>query len=58
MTPSELARIFERYYTTKSSGTGLGLPIVQRIINSHEGQVHAESEQGAGTTFRVELPIR
>ncbi len=58
MNQSELARIFERYYTTKSSGTGLGLSIVQRIINSHEGTIHAESEPGAGTTFRVELPIR
>lgn len=58
MNQNELARIFERYYTTKSSGTGLGLPIVQRIINSHEGTIRAESEPGAGTTFRVELPIR
>jgi signal transduction histidine kinase len=58
MNQSELARIFERYYTTKSSGTGLGLPIVQRIINSHEGTICAESESGEGTTFRIELPIR
>jgi signal transduction histidine kinase/DNA-binding response OmpR family regulator len=58
MSPSELARIFERYYTTKDSGTGLGLPIVQRIINSYQGTVTADSEPGEGTTFRVELPVR
>ncbi len=55
---AELARIFERYYTTKESGTGLGLPIVQRIIQSHDGTVTADSSPGVGTTFRVELPVR
>ncbi|GAB4325513.1 MAG: hypothetical protein Kow0074_19310 [Candidatus Zixiibacteriota bacterium] len=58
MQRSELARIFERYYTTKDSGTGLGLPIVQRIIQSHDGVVTADSAPGIGTTFRVELPVR
>ena len=58
MNPQELSRIFERYYTTKDSGTGLGLPIVQRIIWSHDGEVVAESEPGVGTTFRIELPVR
>lgn len=58
MNPQELSRIFERYYTTKESGTGLGLPIVQRIIWSHDGEVVAESEPGVGTTFRIELPVR
>ncbi len=58
MKQSEIARIFERYYTTKPTGTGLGLPIVQRIVRAHDGEVRAESHPGAGTTFFLEFPVR
>jgi two-component system, NtrC family, nitrogen regulation sensor histidine kinase NtrY len=53
----QLLRIFEPHFSTRSSGTGLGLAIVRRIVDSWGGQVVAESELGAGTTFRVMLRI-
>jgi signal transduction histidine kinase/FixJ family two-component response regulator/putative methionine-R-sulfoxide reductase with GAF domain len=52
-----LAKIFDRYYTTKDHGTGLGLPVVERIIASHLGTLKVESEDGKGTTFTVYLPL-
>lgn len=55
--PSEVRRIFEPFYTTKESGTGLGLPVCRRIVEAHGGRVTLETRPGAGTTFRVHLPI-
>jgi signal transduction histidine kinase len=52
----DLGEIFEPLYTTKPSGTGLGLYIVQEIIVAHEGQVSVESVVGQGTTFTLTLP--
>ena len=49
--------VFEMFFTTKESGTGLGLPLVQRIVYSHQGFVEFESETGKGTTFIVRLPV-
>ena len=37
-------------------GSGLGLPIVKTIVESHEGQIEVQSEEGVGTTFRIILP--
>lgn len=51
-----LAKIFDRYYTTKDTGTGLGLSVVERIISAHSGTLHVASEEGRGTTFTVYLP--
>ena len=51
-----LSRIFDRYYTTKDTGTGLGLSVVDRIITAHGGTLLVESEEGKGTTFTVYLP--
>ena len=53
----ELPRLFEPFRTTKSSGTGLGLPIARRIVDAHGGRVAVESAPGANTVFRVELPL-
>ena len=52
-------RIFEPFFTTKpiGEGSGLGLDIVLKIIEKHEGQIWFETEEGVGTTFYVRLPI-
>ena len=52
----ERHRVFTPYFTTKESGTGLGLPIVERIINDHGGAIWFDSAEGAGTTFYIDLP--
>lgn len=53
------ARIFEPFFTTKEAdrGTGLGLSISYAIVRNHKGQITCESGLGAGTTFRVSLPV-
>jgi nitrogen fixation/metabolism regulation signal transduction histidine kinase len=53
----EQTKLFTPYYTTKESGTGLGLPIVQRIVNEHGGNIWFNSEPGMGATFFIDLPI-
>jgi two-component system nitrogen regulation sensor histidine kinase NtrY len=58
LTPEECARLFTPYYTTKQQGTGLGLAIVQSIVTDHNGTISVSSEEGHGTTFRIELPKR
>ena len=55
MSPETLAQIFAPYYTTKDTGTGLGMAIVQRIINDHDGEIFVESKEGIGTTVSIEL---
>ena len=50
-----LSQIFEPYYTTKDTGTGLGMAIVQRIITDHDGEIFIETEEGVGTTVSIEL---
>jgi signal transduction histidine kinase/FixJ family two-component response regulator len=52
-----LPRIFDRYYTTKDTGTGLGLSVVERIIAAHGGTLKVESEYGQGTNFTLYFPI-
>ncbi len=55
--PAEsLGRIFEPYHTTKARGTGLGLMIVQRIIQEHGGEIAVSSKEGEGTCFSITLP--
>ena len=51
------ARIFQPFFTTKATGTGLGLAVVKRIVEAHRGEVTLESVEGQGTTFTVNLPI-
>ncbi len=50
------AIIFDRYYTSKDTGTGLGLAVVERIVSAHSGRIELESERGVGTTFTILLP--
>ena len=49
--------IFTPYFTTKESGTGLGLPIIERIVNDHGGTIWFNSAKGMGTTFFIDLPV-
>src|SRR5467141_1207713 len=58
LTPEECSRLFTPYYTTKSQGTGLGLAIVQSVVSDHHGTISVTSDEGRGTTFRIDLPQR
>ncbi len=53
-----LSHIFEPYFTTKTSGTGLGLLIVRRIVREHGGELGIESDDGRGVTLTLRLPFR
>jgi two-component system sensor histidine kinase HydH len=53
----EQEKLFVPFYTTKRGGTGLGLPICQRIVRAHGGELGLESREGAGATFTVRLPV-
>jgi signal transduction histidine kinase len=54
--PEDLDRIFDLYFTTKDHGTGIGLSMVYRIIQMHDGEVEVQSTPGRGTTFTLLLP--
>lgn len=56
MTQEQLKNIFDPYFTTKSTGTGLGLTTVYTIITRHEGAITVESTPGEGATFELYLP--
>ena len=51
-----LGKIFDLYFTTKDHGTGIGLSMVYRIVQLHDGEIEVQSTPGRGTTFRVLLP--
>jgi len=57
MAPEELQKIFNPFFTRKAEGTGLGLPITQRIMHQHTGIIDVESKLGDGTTFYIKLPV-
>jgi signal transduction histidine kinase len=57
LTPRAAERIFQPFFTTKATGTGLGLAVVKRIVDAHLGEVSAAAnEEGPGTTFTLRLP--
>ena len=56
ISPENLAKIFDLYFTTKQSGTGIGLSLVYRTIQLHNGDIDVESTPGVGTTFIIKMP--
>ncbi len=54
--PEHLAKMFTPYFTTKSGGTGLGLPTARRIVEAHQGRLEVHTELGRGTDFVVTIP--
>ncbi len=52
-----LAKLFDRYFTTKETGTGLGLAVVERIMSAHNGTIAVDSIEGEGATFKMYFPI-
>lgn len=54
---SQRTRVFEPYYSTKESGTGLGLPIVKRIVEDHNGLIRAMANDPRGTKMLIEIPV-
>lgn len=56
--PEVRKKVFQPFFTTKHKGTGLGLPICQRIVEQHGGFLHVESEVSKGTTVSIRLPVQ
>jgi signal transduction histidine kinase len=56
MPPEQLTKAFRPFYSTRSGGTGLGLPTTRKIIEAHGGTLEAQSEVGRGTKFTIRLP--
>ena len=54
--PADLQKIFDLYFTTKEKGSGIGLSMVYRTVQMHDGEIEVQSTPGAGTTFRLLLP--
>lgn len=58
MDEETIKKIFTPYFSTKSHGMGLGLPIVEKIIHEHRGKIEVQSQPDKGTTFIILLPVR
>ena len=54
--PDRIGKIFEAYYSTKKTGSGLGLATTKRIVEEHHGEISVHSEVGKGTRFTIRLP--
>ena len=57
ISPDNLSKVFEPFYTTRQAGTGLGLAIVRKTIHDHGGAITVRSEPGEGATFLINLPL-
>ncbi|MDD2582101.1 MAG: ATP-binding protein [Desulfuromonadaceae bacterium] len=58
ISPDDMNKVFQPYFTTRDVGIGLGLAITERIIKEHGGAIEIESTVGTGTTFTVSLPLQ
>ncbi len=56
ITPEALEKIFKPYFTTRSGGTGLGLPTARRIVEAHGGRIDVHTEVGRGSDFAIVIP--
>jgi signal transduction histidine kinase len=56
MAPEHREKIFLPFYTTKPTGTGLGMAIVKKIMDLHGGEIEIDSAPGRGTTVRLVIP--
>ncbi len=56
LTPEEESRVFDPFFTTRTTGTGLGLPVARRIVEMHGGTIAASNRAGGGARFRIEIP--
>ena len=56
--PENIERVFKPFVSTKPQGTGLGLPLVARVVAAHHGRISVESEVGRGTQFHIRLPVK
>jgi len=57
ITPENIQKLFNPFFTTKETGNGLGLAICKKIINLHQGDIHVDSVVNEGTTFSITLPL-
>lgn len=57
MSDETIVRLFEPYFTTRATGTGLGMTFVYKIVKEFSGDIHVKSEENKGTTFIIEFPI-
>ncbi len=53
----DFSKIFDPFYTTRNTGTGLGLAVVNRILEAYGGKIHMQSEPGKGSVFTIWLPV-
>jgi signal transduction histidine kinase len=58
ISPADVPRIFEPFFSTKTIGAGLGLAITKKIIEDHYGKIEVDSILKKGTTFRITLPVK
>jgi signal transduction histidine kinase len=58
ISPKAMHSIFNPYYTTKPRGTGLGLPITNRIVKAHRGRIELRNQETGGAIFTIRLPLQ